>query len=75
MTDESSIAWVFWIVLIVAINAIWIGMDLWLRAHNHELLTREIREVLAGGSWRSLLVAAFTGATFGIVMFHFFFQR
>lgn len=75
MIDESNIAWWFWLVLAVEINATWIGMDMWLHRHHHEYLTDEIREILAGGGWWALIAAAVTGATFGIVLFHFFWER
>lgn len=46
MTDESSIGVWLWVVLIVVINATWIGMDVWLRWQRHEYLTTEFREGL-----------------------------
>lgn len=75
MTDESNIGWWLWLVLLVLFNAIWICMDLWLHRHHHEMLTIEVREVLAGGGWRALAAAAFTGATFSVILYHFFWQR
>jgi len=75
MTDESNVGWWLWLVLLVSINAIWISMDVWLATHHHETLSREIHEALAEGSWRGLTVAAFTGATFAVILFHFFWQR
>lgn len=44
--DESSIGVWLWLVLIVVVNALWIGMDVWLRRHGHEYLTTEFREGL-----------------------------
>ena len=75
VTDESNIAWWFWLILFVELNATWIWMDLWLKRHHHEFLTTEIREILSGGGWRALVFVAFLGATFGIICYHFFWQR
>jgi hypothetical protein len=75
VTDESNIAWWFWLILIVGVNATWITMDIWLKRHGHEYLTTEIREILAGGGWSGIIFAAAVGATFGIAYYHFFWQR
>ncbi len=71
--DESNIGVYLWFVLLFVINATWIGMDLWLRANNHEYLTTEFREGLQSG-WGVALAAA-TGATFCAVLWHFFIQQ
>lgn len=55
MTDESSIGIYLWLVLVAVINGTWIGLDLWLRAHNHEYLTVEFREGLRSPVWGPLL--------------------
>ncbi len=65
--DESNIGIWLWVVLLVVVNGIWIGMDLWLRAHGHEYLTTEFKEGLRGGGiWPPLLagLTAFTVAAF-----------
>ena len=46
MTDESNIGIIFWFVLLFVVNALWVGMDLWLHAHHHEWLTTEFKEGL-----------------------------
>ena len=67
MTDESNIGVWLWLVLIVVVNALWIGMDLWLHANGHEYLTDEFREGLRHPLYGPILcflvagtVAAFT---------------
>lgn len=44
--DESHIGVWFWLILFIEVNATWILMDLWLRAHGHEYLTTEFKEGL-----------------------------
>lgn len=73
--DESDLPLIFWVILLVGINALWIWMDLWLHRHGHEYLTIEVREILDGGGWRALLFCAFVGATAGLIFYHFFWQR
>jgi hypothetical protein len=70
--DESSAGIWFWIALIAIINATWISMDLWLRAHNHEYLTTEFKEGLRKPLWGPLIVGllAFTVAAFLWHMFN-----
>ena len=74
-TDESNIGWWFWLFLFVEVNVTWIAMDLWLQRHHHEYLTTEVREILAGGGWRALAFVALVGATFGLIIYHFGYQR
>ena len=69
--DESNIGIVFWIVLLVVVNALWISMDIWLHRHGHEYLTTEFREGLQAPVW-GLILAFLTGGTIGLALFHFF---
>lgn len=46
-TDDSNAGVWLWLVLIVVVNALWVGMDVWLYRNGHELLTTEFREGLA----------------------------
>jgi hypothetical protein len=64
--DESSIGVWLWLVLFGVVNATWIGMDLWLKAHHHEYLTSEFREGLHNPLWAPILMGlvAFTVAAF-----------
>jgi hypothetical protein len=66
MTDESPIGVWLWLVLIIEVNATWIGMDLWLRANGHEFLTTEFREGLRNELWGPLIMGlvAFTVVAF-----------
>lgn len=73
-TDESSIGVIFWIVLIIEVNATWILMDLWLHAHRHELLTVEFREALQRPI-AGFLLAFLTFGTFAGAIWHFFIQK
>lgn len=70
--DESNIGVWLWIVLIIIINGTWIGMDLWLRRHNHEYLTTEFREGLRNEFFGPLLcfLVAGTVAAFVWHMWH-----
>ena len=70
--DESPIGVWFWLFLIFEVNATWIGMDLWLRSHNHEFLTTEFKEGLRNPWWGPLIVGllAFTVAAFCWHMFN-----
>ena len=67
--NESNIGVWFWLVLIVAVNALWIGMDLWLDAHGFELLTTEFKEGLRDQLWGPVLAFA-TFGTIGAFLFH-----
>jgi hypothetical protein len=71
MTDESPIGVWLWLVLIIEINASWVAMDLYLRAHHHEFLTTEFKEGLNHEVWGPLIVGllAFTVAAFVWHMF------
>lgn len=73
--DESNIGIWLWVVLLVEINATWIAMDLWLKAHGHEYLTTEVREGLAHGGWTGIALAAFIGMMLGVMYYHFMWQR
>lgn len=55
MTDESNIGIWLWIALIAIINITWIGMDVWLAKHHHELLTTEFKEGLRDVIWGPVL--------------------
>ena len=74
MTDESNIGVWLWVVLIVGVNATWIGMDLWLRAHRHEFLTTEFREGLKDGLLGPLLCFLVAG-TVAAFVWHMFLSR
>jgi len=67
MTDESSIGIWLWVVLIVAVNGLWIGMDLWLRANGHEYLTTEFREGLRNELWGPVLAFLTAGTVAAFV--------
>jgi hypothetical protein len=55
MPDESNIGVYCWLIEIALIN-MWIPMDLWLRAHNHEYMTTEFREGIASPVWGPILL-------------------
>jgi hypothetical protein len=55
-TDESNIGIYLWVILIIAINVLWIGMDLWLRHNHHEYLTDEFREGISNPLWGPILL-------------------
>lgn len=59
-----------WLVLIATVNAEWIGMDLWLRAHGYEFLTTEFREGLRHQLWGPIIsgLVAFTVVAFVVHM-------
>jgi hypothetical protein len=65
MSEKPIGVWL-WLVLIVTVNAEWIAMDLWLRAHRDEYLTTEFREGLAHPLWGPVItgLVAFTIAAF-----------
>ncbi len=56
--------------MVVGFNAVWISMDLWLKAHGHEYLTTEFREGLKNPLWGPLLggLTAFTVVAFIVHM-------
>jgi hypothetical protein len=74
MTDESNIGIWFWLVLIIEVNATWILMDLWLRAHHHEFLTTEFREGLRNELWGPIVVGLMC-FTVGAFVWHMFTAR
>lgn len=74
MTDESPIGVWLWLVLIIEINATWIGMDLWLRAHHHEYLTTEFKEGLNHELWGPLIVGLLA-ASIAAFVWHMFTAR
>ena len=74
MTDEAPVGVYLWLVLIVVVNALWIGMDLWLRAHHHEFLTTEFREGLKNPLLGPLL-AFLTAGTVAAFVWHFFLSK
>lgn len=61
-TSEAPVGVWLWLVLIVVVNALWIGMDVWLKAHGYEYLTDEFREGLRHPLWGPLItgLVAFT---------------
>jgi hypothetical protein len=63
---ETPIGVWLWLVLVVEVNATWIGMDLWLRRNGYEYLTTEFREGLRHGLWGPVItgLVAFTVAAF-----------
>lgn len=69
--DESNIGIWLWLVLIVGINAAWIGMDVWLSKHGHEFLTTEFREGLQNELWGPLLCFLVAGSVAAFV-WHFY---
>lgn len=69
MTDESNIGVYLWLALIVVVNALWIGMDLWLHAHGHEMLTDEFREGLKS-PWFGPLLAFLVAGTVAAFTWH-----
>lgn len=74
LVDESNIGVVFWVILIVVANALWIGMDIWLRRNGHEMLTEEFREGLKNPFLGPLL----TFLTFGTIaafVYHMFIEK
>jgi hypothetical protein len=72
--DESNIGVWLWVVLILVINALWIGMDIWLRKNGHEYLTTEFREGLAAPVWGPLL-AFMTAGTVAAFVWHMFVDK
>ena len=52
-------------MLIVAVNAMWMGMDWWLHSHGHEYLTVEFQEAI-GTPWGPFLAG---GVAFTVVAF------
>lgn len=74
MTDESPIGVYLWIALIFIVNALWIGMDLWLKANHHEFLTTEFREGLKDPLWGPIL-AFLTAGTFTAFVWHMFIAK
>lgn len=72
--DESPIGVWLWLVLIVTTNAQWIGMDLWLRAHDHEYLTTEFREGLQHPLWGPVLCFLVAG-TVAAFVWHMFISK
>ena len=69
--DETPYGAWAWLILVLGVNAYWIGFDLWARAHNHEYLTTEFREAMNNQLWGPLLMGAvaFTIAAFLTHMF------
>ena len=69
--DESNIGVWAWVILIVLVNAYWIGFDLWARVNQHEYMTTEFREGMANPLWGPLILGlvAFTVAAFITHMF------
>lgn len=65
--DESPVGVWLWLALIVLVNAEWIGMDLWLRAHGHEYLTTEFKEGLSHPLYGPLLCFLVAGTVAAFV--------
>ena len=74
-TDESPIGIWFGLACVALALLPWIPLDLWLKRHGHELITREFREALQGSGQWGLAICAILGAIFGIAAYHFFYQR
>lgn len=74
MTDESSIGIWLWVVLILGVNITWVGMDLWLHYHKHELLTTEFKEGLSNPILGPLVVGLLAFTVFAFV-WHMFTSR
>jgi len=72
--DESPVGVWLWLVLLVVVNALWVGMDLWLHRNGHEFLTTEFREGLKNPVWGPLLAGA-TAATVAAFVWHMFIDR
>jgi hypothetical protein len=60
-----------WLVLLVVVNATWISLDLWLRAHGFEYLTTEFKEGLRMPIMGPVL-AFLTAGTFAALVWHFY---
>lgn len=45
---DSTSAWLAWLILVVIINAYWIGYDLWAGATNHYSMTHQMQNWLHG---------------------------
>lgn len=69
--SEAPVGVWLWLVLVVVVNATWIGMDLWLRAHHYEYLTTEFREGLRHPLWGPLIVGLLA-FTIGAFVWHMF---
>lgn len=67
--DESNLGIWLWAVLLIIVNVTWIGMDLYLHARGHELLTTEFREGLKDPLWGPMLAFA-TAGTFSAFVYH-----
>ena len=69
--DEKPYGVWAWLILILWVNAYWIGFDVWADRHNHEYLTTEFREALHNPLWGPIVMGlvAFTIAAFIVHMF------
>ena len=69
--DESNVGVWAWVILIIGVNAYWIGFDLWARANNHEYMTTEFREGINNQLFGPLILGlvAFTVTAFLVHMF------
>ena len=69
--DESNVGVWAWVILIIGVNAYWIGFDLWARANNHEYMTTEFREGINNQLFGPLILGlvAFTVVAFLVHMF------
>jgi hypothetical protein len=74
MQDESPIGIYLWLILILVINVLWIGMDVWLSRNGHEMLTTEFREGLRNPFWGPLL-AFLTAGTVAAFVWHMFIDK
>jgi hypothetical protein len=72
--DESNVGIWLWGVLLVIVNATWIGMDIWLRRNGHEFLTTEFREGLKHPLWGPVLAFA-TAGTVAAFVWHMFIDK
>lgn len=72
--DESPVGVWLWLALVVIVNALWIGMDLWLHSRGHEYLTTEFREGLRNELWGPVLCFVTFGSVAAFV-WHMFSER
>ena len=67
MTDESNLGLWLWLVFFLTVNALWIGMDLFLRWRHHEYLTTEFKEGLNSTYWGPFLCFMVAGTVAAFV--------
>jgi drug/metabolite transporter (DMT)-like permease len=75
MTDESLIGAWLGLSYVMLCLSLWIPIDLWLKAHHHETISTETRELLKSGSWEAMLFMGMLGAVLSIGLYHFFYEQ